>query len=159
MIKKEIYSTKSFVNILLKNKIDCEFQRCVLFPDYVVYAFKLNEDQKLSEFQLYSVTFSVLVESESSCYFIGKNKDVLLFLLTFTNDLKKFGLNKTKETSGLIPKEEYDFDYMKKPLENLIWYKFDTKKLASNVVIKDYLDNGNEEEKEELKEIWNEILN
>ena len=158
MIEKEIYSSKSFLKILEKNKINCKFQKCILFPEYVVYSFKLAGNQKLTEFQIYSVALSVIVESEHSCYFIGKNGDELLFLLTLTNDLKKFGLKKTKKTSGIVPTENYEFDFMKKPLEKLVWYKFDTKKLADNIPLKDFLEDANEEQKPELEEIWNEII-
>ena len=160
MIEKEIYSPNSFLQILNKNNISCRFEKCNLFKDYVTYNFRLNGQQKLSEFQVYSVTFSVIVESESSCYFIGKNGDKLVFLMTFTNDLKKFGLSKTPETLGKIPKEKVQFDFVKAPLDKMIWYKFNTKELGNSEELKEYGQGAtNAEERVLLDDFWNKISN
>ncbi len=158
MITKEIYSPDSFLKLLTKNNINCSFEKCVLFKDYITYVFELDHDKKLTEFQLYSTTFSVIVESESSCYFIGKKNKKLVFLMTFTNDLKKFGLSKTPETLGKIPKIEMNFDFVKMPLERMIWYKFDTKNLSAMKEIKEYgEDIQSAEEKILLDEFWDKI--
>jgi len=158
MITKEIYSPNSFLKLLNKNSIDCSFDKCVLFKDYITYVFELKNDEKLTEFQLYSTTFSVIVESESSCYFIGKKDKKLVFLMTFTNDLKKFGLSKTPETLGKIPKEQMDFDFVKMPLNQMIWYKFDTKGLSSMKEVKEYgEDIQSAEEKILLDEFWEKV--
>ena len=158
MIEKELYSPNSFLRILEKNGIKTQFEGCNLYPDYVLYQFSLEEKQDLTEMQLYSVTFSVIVESEKGCYFIGKKDKQLVFLLTFTNDLKKFGLSKTKETSGVIPTENITFDYIKKPLERIVWYKFDTKKLTQMEKIKEFgLTATTAEERVLLDEFWKDI--
>ncbi len=160
MIEKEIYSPKSFLNILNKNNIDCTFEKCNLFKDYVTYNFRLNSEQKLTEFQLYSVTFSVIIESENSCYFIGRKGNKLVFLLTFTNDLKKYGLSKTPETQGKIPKEKMTFDFVKMPLDKIVWYKFDTKELTNFHELKEYGSGAqNAEERVLLDDVWDKVSN
>ena len=158
MITKEIYSPDAFLKILTKNGMECSFEKCVLFKDYITYVFDLKSKEKLTEFQLYSATFSVIVESESSCYFIGKKDRKLIFLMTFTNDLKKFGLSKTPETLGKVPRIEMNFDFVKRPLERMIWYKFDTKELASMKETKEYgQDIQTAEEKLLLDDFWEKI--
>ena len=160
MIQKEIYSPKAFLQILNKNNIECDFEKCVLYKDYATYHFNLKDEKLISEFQVYSVTFSVVIESESSCYFIGKKGKKVIFLTTFTNDLKKYGLKKTPETLGKIPKEVYNFDFVKMPLDKLVWYKFDTKKLLSGDIslLKEYAEDASTaEERVILDEIWNKI--
>jgi len=162
MIQKEIYSPKAFLEILKKNKMECNFDKCNLYKDYATYLFTLKEEKTLTEFQVYSVTFSVIIESESSCYFIGKKGKNLIFLLTFTNDLNKYGLKKTPESLGKIPKENYAFDVVKKPLENLVWYKFDTKKMLSgdNSRLQEFDESAtNAEERVLLDDFWSKILN
>lgn len=158
MIQKEIYSTKSFLNILERNGLSCDFKQATLFPDYIFYQFELKENKRISEFQIYSVTFSVIIESESSCYFIGKKGKILVFMMTFTNDLKKFGLSKTPEKLGKIPKEEMSFDFVKKPLERIVWYKFDTKKITEGNMISEFAEDAKTaEEKVLLEDFWKEI--
>lgn len=162
MITKELYSSKSFEKILEKNNINTKFKKCDLFKDYATYHFELLNDKNLTEFQVYSVTFSVIVESESSCFFIGKNGKNLAFLLTFTNDLNKYGLKKTKETLGVIPKENMTFDFIKKPLENIVWYKFSPKEFldekGEQKIVKEFTANAkNAEERVILDKIWQEM--
>ena len=162
MIEREVYSPKEFLQILQKNGVDCTFERCGLYKDYATYHFSLQNDKQLSEFQIYSVTFSVIVESESSCYFVGKKGKQLIFLLTFTNDLAKYGLKKTPETLGKIPKENLAFEFVKMPLKHIVWYKFDTKKLLTGefetAKLKEFTDSAtNAEERVLLDEIWNNL--
>lgn len=162
MIERELYSPNAFLQILNKNGIDCSFEKCALYKDYATYHFSLNNDKPLNEFQLYSVTFSVIVESESSCYFVGKSGKKLIFLVTFTNDLGKYGLKKTPETLGKIPKEVLTFEFVKMPLKHIVLYKFDTKKLLTgefeNTKVKEYTESAsNAEERVLLDEIWNNL--
>ena len=158
MIERELYSPKAFLNILSHNGIDCEFEKCTLFKDYVTYQFEMKQDAPLTEFQLYSVTFSVIIESENSCYFIGKNGKKLVFLLTFTNDLKKFGLKKTPDKQGVVPKETLSFDYVKSPLAHMVWYKFETKELALARPLKQWTEGvTNAEDRVILDQFWKEI--
>ena len=162
MIERELYSPTAFLNILHKNGIECSFERCALYKDYATYHFALKEDKPINEFQVYSVTFGVIVESESSCYFVGKKDKQLIFLVTFTNDLAKYGLKKTPETLGKIPKETLAFDFVKMPLKHIVWYKFDTKKLLTGEFVtsklKEFTDSAtNAEERVLLDEIWNNL--
>lgn len=158
MIEKEIYSPKAFLNILEHNKIPCGFVGCTLFKDYITYEFEMNEEKKVTEFQLYSVTFSVIIESENSCFFLGKNGKKLVFLLTFSNDLAKYGLKKTAEKQGKIPKETLAFDFVKMPLSNMVWYKFDTKELSHGHEVKEFFDGvKSAEERIVLDKIWKEV--
>lgn len=162
MIQKEIYSPNAFLQILNKNNINCKFEKCNLYKDYVTYHFNLEDENLLTEFQIYSVTFSVIIESESSCYFIGKKGKKLIFLMTFTNDLSKYGLKKTPEKLGKIPKESYFFDFVKMPLDKIIWYKFDTKKMLSGNLsnLQEYDESAtNAEERVLLDGFWNKISN
>lgn len=162
MIEKEIYSPKSFLNILKKTGIDCKFERCVLYKDYVTYHFEMQNEKPLNEFQLYSVTLSVLIESESTCYFIGKKGNRLVFLVNFTNDLAKYGYHKTPETLGKIPKETLSFDFVKMPLKIFVWYKFEQQKLVSGEAertkLKEFTDSASSaEERVLLDEVWKNI--
>ena len=158
MIEREIYSTNAFLKILNKNEIHCELKSCNLFKDYIIYNFEMKEDKKINEFQIYSVIFSITIESENSCFFIGKKGKHLAFMLTFTNDLKKYGLQKTPETLGKIPKEKHAFDFVKKPLERMVWYKLDMKNIGEQKVVNEFgADAQNAEERYLLDACWKEI--
>ena len=118
----------------------------------------MENETVINEFQIYSVTFSVIIESESSCFFVGKKGKELLFLLTFTNDLKKYGLQKTPETLGKIPKEKYSFDFVKKPLERMVWYKIDTKTLNELKPVNEFgTDAKNAEDRYLLDAFWKDL--
>lgn len=161
MIKKEIYSPKAFEKQLLESNINCKFNKATLFKDYVVYFFDLKCD-KINEFDIYSATFKVLVESESRCLFLGMRENKLAFLLGFTNDLKAFGLAKTKEKAGVVPKENYDFDSVKLPIKRMMYYKIDPKNFVdengNKKIVKDITENiKSAEERYLIDEFWKNI--
>ena len=144
MISKEIYSPKAFEKQLNSSNINCTFVKATLFKDYFVYFFKLNGGQ-VCEFDIYSASFKVLVESESRCVFLGMKDNTLAFLLGNTNDLEAFGLTKTKEKQGVVPKENYEFDSVKLPIKRMMYYKIDAKNFTdqkgNRKIIKDIAEN------------------
>ena len=86
----------------------------------------------------------------------------LAFLLGNTNDLKTFGLSKTKEKQGVIPKESYNFECVKQPIKRIMYYKLDSKNFidtdGNKKEIKDITENiKSAEDKYLIDEFWKNI--